>query len=130
MNQRNTLRTVAKMSDRQVVDMTRRLNAGLTTVKEEAIRFGVGTETIRRARRGDTFPHLQVDNPERAIVGEVRALSPEPTENEMQAAMSRMFRVQEEQEKKRKSLDVGTILDEIQKGGTSGAVRSLGLLDE
>lgn len=120
MNQRNTLRAVAKMSDREVIDMTRRLDAGLTTVRQEAIRFGVGTETIRRARRGDTFAHLKVNNPELAIIGEPRAIAPQPTEDELNSGLERLMEEQRKiDEKKKPTVNVNDVLDEIQRGGST-----------
>jgi hypothetical protein len=48
----------AKMTDSDVRGMKARIATGQSTVKQEAMRFHVARETIRRAYRGETFEHL------------------------------------------------------------------------
>lgn len=84
-----SLRT-ARLTDAEVLRMRRWHAEGRLVVKAEALRYGVGVETIRRALRGDTFSHLPlsgsvevapmpagVEPPREAMLAEARkALEP------------------------------------------------------
>ena len=94
MNQRVTLRPSAKLSDRVVVDMRKRFSMGMTTAREEAVKYGVGVETIRRALRGDTFQHLMVEGAE--PLGVPRPIAQIESPEEMMESAQRMMRLQEE----------------------------------
>ena len=48
-----------RLTDAEVPGLRYRLRHGLSTVHEEADRYGVGVESIRRANRGDTFRHVR-----------------------------------------------------------------------
>lgn len=48
----------ARLTDGDIPGLRARLANGQSTVAEEADRFGVGIETIRRANRGETFRHI------------------------------------------------------------------------
>lgn len=48
----------ARLVDGDIPGLRSRLANGQSTVAEEADRFGVGIETIRRANRGETFRHI------------------------------------------------------------------------
>lgn len=48
----------ARLADGDIPGLRSRLATGQSTVADEADRFGVGIETIRRANRGETFRHI------------------------------------------------------------------------
>lgn len=52
------LRT-GKLLDSEIPDLRRRVRSKATTVAQEADRYDVGIETIRRAVRGETFRHIR-----------------------------------------------------------------------
>lgn len=55
----------ARLVDGDIPGLRKRIITGQTTVNEEADRYGVGVETIRRAVRGETFRHIRdfLDDP-------------------------------------------------------------------
>jgi len=91
------LRT-AKMTDNDVRGMKHRLLTGQTSVQQEAMRFRVARETIRRAYRGETFQHL-VDE---EMVPDARLQEfDEALKDEAAASLNRMIEMgRKEREKK------------------------------
>ena len=59
----------ARLVDSDIPGLRARLASGQSTVAEEADRFGVGIETIRRANRGETFRHIPfgLDQPKQVV---------------------------------------------------------------
>lgn len=49
----------ARLTDEDVLALRARLRRGESTVEEEAERYNVARETIRKANRGETFRHLK-----------------------------------------------------------------------
>jgi hypothetical protein len=59
----------ASLTDADIPGIRKRVQTKQTTVAEEADRFDVGIETIRRAVRGETFRHIKDFLPEPGVPG-------------------------------------------------------------
>jgi hypothetical protein len=81
----------ASLTDGDIPGIRKRIQTKQTTVAEEADRFDVGIETIRRAVRGETFRHIKDFLPEPGVPGHrapVATKHPVPAPDAADAAAS------------------------------------------
>lgn len=81
----------AKLTPADVLSIRGRLASGMSTVKQEADRFHVGIETIRRAARGDTYRFVEGRRADDRPIGEEDPpLGAEPTPEELARSLARL----------------------------------------
>lgn len=87
----------SRLAPAEIPGLRHRVKSGVTTARQEADRYGVGVETIRKAVRGDTFRNIREFLPAEPTVPPAygrRAsddlTSGEPTEEEIAASLQRL----------------------------------------
>lgn len=76
------------LTESEVAQIKWNLQQGLSTPREIAQAYGVGTETIRRIDRGDTWAHVQALPPDQA---QSAAPASEISEEEIEASKQRLL---------------------------------------
>ena len=124
---RVTLKPNAKLSREQVIEIRKRLSMGISSVAEEAVRYGVGRETIRRANRGETWGELHTEGAD-FNSGLMKPIAPLPTEEVKTDFEARMLRLQEEVDRGKRPIESSEVVKEMLKRTAWAA--SLGLVEE
>lgn len=98
----------ASLTDADIPGLRQRIGDKVTTVAEEADRYGVAPETIRRAVRGDSFRHVREGLPTsgKRPTLRLRPANPLPSlEEEAKRSLEGFLKKEEEQPPPSDALD-------------------------